>query len=347
MSHVEDETVHLDLDESSGEYSLADSRKNINELYPVLVDAHGNIIDGNSRIDAFPRWRREVRKDIKSESQLWLARIVANSHRRLVSRNERAEQLEALSRSLIKNEGVLKANLVKVLASLTTFSPSYIYRLLPEDLKRSYSGRNDESPDSPDDAFSSEPYNGDEDAWDDESYSTLHESDLRSHMDVNHVHNDLRVRRVSLQISRDSEEDSSQSVFESSPNGDDSLEKLEIIVDQREPEWVCRERALRRIRRVFDEENDPDFDYLSWEASILDGVSLDVALELIDQVMRERDPEHEHFNHLIVDKVVTCPLCNREGASSRLIIERARDPRYAQSTLMEFIEEACIVDEPY
>ena len=343
MGHVEDETINPDLDESSDGYSLAESRKNIAELYPVLVDFHGNIIDGNSRLEAFPGWRRKVIEDIKSESQLWLARIVANGHRRVVSRGERAEQLEALARSLMKNEGVLKANLVKVLASLTTFSPSYISHLLPEDLKRFYSSRNDEASYSTDDPISSELNDRDDGVYRDESYSADHETALSANIDTDHAHSDLHTRRMSLQFFRDPEEDSDGL----SPSLGDTPSKLEIIVDQREAEWVCRERALKRIRRAFDEENDPDFDYLSWEASILDGVSLDIALELVDQVLEERDPKHENYKHSVVDKVVTCPLCNREGASSKLIFERARDPRYAQSTLMEFIEEACVVDEPY
>jgi hypothetical protein len=339
MGHVEDEAIIPGLDEAEG-YSLAESRKSINELYPVLVDFHGNIIDGNSRIEAFPSWRREVREDIKSESQLCLARIVANSHRRVVTVGERAEQLEALARSLMKNEGVSKANIIKVLASLTTFSPGYVRGLLSEDFKRFYPSNNEKLDDS-NDLVDSKSDN------EDGSYSTPHEMTPSHNTDTNHIHRDLHNRRLSLQISKDPEEDTVDSDTDLSPSKDGSLAKLEIVVDQREPEWVCRERAMRRIRRAFDDQSDPDFDYLSWEASILDGVSFDEALDLIDQVMKEKNPEHAPSKNLGVDRVVTCPLCNREGASSSLIIKRARDPKHAQSSLMEFIEEACILDEPY
>jgi len=41
-------------------YNLAETRRSVDELYPVLLDAHGNLIDGNSRLDAAPGWRTET-----------------------------------------------------------------------------------------------------------------------------------------------------------------------------------------------------------------------------------------------------------------------------------------------
>jgi len=40
------------------EYDLKISEK-IGQLYPVLVDAEGNVIDGFHRLEADPKWRTE------------------------------------------------------------------------------------------------------------------------------------------------------------------------------------------------------------------------------------------------------------------------------------------------
>ena len=76
------------------------------ELYPVLEDAHGNVIDGFSRLREVPEWMRERREHIETRAQLWLARIIANTHRRVVSQEERSNQFTELARALVEDEKV-------------------------------------------------------------------------------------------------------------------------------------------------------------------------------------------------------------------------------------------------
>ena len=125
------------MSEDAEVYNLAETRRSVDELYPVLLDAHGNLIDGNSRLDAVPGWRTETRENIRTRSQLWLARIVANSCRRVVTREERATQFTELAKSLAE-EGVQRGDMVSTIAGLTTFSDRYVRKLLPDEYKRGY-----------------------------------------------------------------------------------------------------------------------------------------------------------------------------------------------------------------
>ena len=55
---------------SAEAYSLDATRRYVRELYPVLLDAHGNVIDGNSRLDSYPNWRTEKLSHIETPAQL-------------------------------------------------------------------------------------------------------------------------------------------------------------------------------------------------------------------------------------------------------------------------------------
>jgi len=116
-------------------YDLKDSKQSVRELYPVLRDAHGNVIDGNHRLEVDPEWRSETLEHIRTPTQLALARIVANTHRRIISREERAEQITELARSLIEHDEVPREEIVATISDLTTFSADYIRRLLPDEFK--------------------------------------------------------------------------------------------------------------------------------------------------------------------------------------------------------------------
>ena len=116
-------------------YDLRESKKSVRELYPVLRNAHGNVIDGFHRLRVDPSWRTETLEHIRSPTQLVLARIIANTHRRSVSREEREGQINELAKCLL-DEGVAKEDLVSSLVELTTFSDRYIRELLSDDYKR-------------------------------------------------------------------------------------------------------------------------------------------------------------------------------------------------------------------
>jgi len=78
------------------EYDLKKSRK-IGQLYPVLLDSEGNVIDGFHRLEADSNWRTEKLSEIDTEEKLLLARCVANWHRRQVSREEKEEWINGLA----------------------------------------------------------------------------------------------------------------------------------------------------------------------------------------------------------------------------------------------------------
>ncbi len=101
-------------------YDLAASKWSVHELYPMLKDVHGNVIDGFHRLRADPNWRTETLEHIKTPTQLVLARIIANTHRRSVSREEREEQINELARCLMENEKIPREGLISIIAELTT-----------------------------------------------------------------------------------------------------------------------------------------------------------------------------------------------------------------------------------
>jgi hypothetical protein len=121
-----------------GRYDLWASRRSVRELYPVLLDAHGNVIDGFHRLRVDPGWRTETLGHVRTPTQLVLARIIANTHRRSVSREEREEQVNEIARCLSENEGVPGEEILSTIADLTTFTERYIRGLLSSEYKRGY-----------------------------------------------------------------------------------------------------------------------------------------------------------------------------------------------------------------
>ena len=83
--------------ETEEEYDLKDSVKKVGKLYPVLVDAHGNVIDGYHRLEADPDWPVRKVEEITDPVQLTIARLVANVCRREVSAEEKTEWLRQIA----------------------------------------------------------------------------------------------------------------------------------------------------------------------------------------------------------------------------------------------------------
>lgn len=86
----------------SEDYNLKTSEQGIGQLYPVLVDKNGNVIDGFHRLADNPEWRKEKLEHIDSEEKLLVARAVSNWHRRQVSREEKAEWINGLAEIYLK-----------------------------------------------------------------------------------------------------------------------------------------------------------------------------------------------------------------------------------------------------
>ena len=121
-----------------GRYDLGVSRRSVRELYPVLLDALGNVIDGFHRLRIDPGWRTETLGHVLTPTQLVLTRIIANTHRRSISREEREEQINELARCLSEDEGVPGEEILSTIADLTTFSERYVRGLLSSEYKRDY-----------------------------------------------------------------------------------------------------------------------------------------------------------------------------------------------------------------
>lgn len=83
--------------EVSDEYFIATSIPKIGYLYPVLKDAHGNIIDGIHRKNIDPKWPEQKLDHITDPVQLAIARLVANVCRRDVPGEEKTEWLRQIA----------------------------------------------------------------------------------------------------------------------------------------------------------------------------------------------------------------------------------------------------------
>jgi hypothetical protein len=121
------------------EYDLKKSEK-IGQLYPVLVDAKGNVIDGFHRLEADPNWRRQRIREIDTEEKLLVARCVSNWHRRQVSREEKVEWINGLAKIYKKEgfkvEGERGRNEIKLhIAEVTGLHPDSILLLLDDKYK--------------------------------------------------------------------------------------------------------------------------------------------------------------------------------------------------------------------
>jgi ParB-like chromosome segregation protein Spo0J len=79
--------------------------KKIGQLYPILVDFYGNIIDGEHRFDVDREWKKMKLKHIKSEKDRIIARIVINNVRRSVSSKEKTILLKRLAEIYLNNGG--------------------------------------------------------------------------------------------------------------------------------------------------------------------------------------------------------------------------------------------------
>jgi len=126
----------------SEEYDLKKSKATIGQLYPVLKDAAGKVIDGVHRQEADPHWRTEVHPEIDTEEKFLIARCVANWHRRQVPRQEKKEWINGLAR-IYKKQGLKvggippeKNEIVEKIVSVTGLSEGTVREFLHEEFKQ-------------------------------------------------------------------------------------------------------------------------------------------------------------------------------------------------------------------
>jgi hypothetical protein len=116
------------------DFNIAYSAKKIGELYSVLVDPEGNVVDGLHRLVVNKEWRKEVLPWVRSRKDFLVARIHANLHRRTVPKEERQRDFTELANILV-NEGAAKGKLAEEISELTGFSEGWVRDLLPRSLK--------------------------------------------------------------------------------------------------------------------------------------------------------------------------------------------------------------------
>jgi len=113
---------------------LKSSSERIGQLYPILIDYYGNIIDGEHRFSADQNWRKVRLENIKTEEHRLIARIISNSVRRTVSGLEKRDLLSRLGEIYI-SEGIEKGRIAYEIAEKTGMSHQWVLKYLPSKFK--------------------------------------------------------------------------------------------------------------------------------------------------------------------------------------------------------------------
>jgi hypothetical protein len=100
------------------EYDLKKSEK-IGQLYPVLLDAKGNVVDGFHRLEADPNWKTQTIEEIDTEEKLLVARAVSNWNRRQVSKDEKEKWINGLA-EIYQKQGYKLVGKRAVIGNITT-----------------------------------------------------------------------------------------------------------------------------------------------------------------------------------------------------------------------------------
>ncbi len=111
----------------SESYDLSVSSKKLGRLYPILKDAHGNIIDGFHRQNADPDWPCLTVDSVTNPQELELARLASNFCRRQIP----ATELQTRIAFLVGKCGMKPEEI----AEKTGISERTIYRHMPQELK--------------------------------------------------------------------------------------------------------------------------------------------------------------------------------------------------------------------
>jgi len=115
---------------------LKSSLEKIGQLYPILVDYYGNIIDGEHRFGVDEKWKRLRLKHIRTEKDLLIARIVSNTVRRSVPHKEKTELLERLG-EIYRSAGVTRGRIAHKIADELGMSYTWVMKYLPHRFKDS------------------------------------------------------------------------------------------------------------------------------------------------------------------------------------------------------------------
>jgi len=117
-----------------GSQELKDSAERVGQLYPILVDYYGNIIDGKHRFSVDEKWKRVRLEHVKTEKDRLIARIISNNLRRSVSSNEKTELLCRLG-EIHLGEGIEPGKIAYEIAEQTGMSYQWVMKYLPDRFK--------------------------------------------------------------------------------------------------------------------------------------------------------------------------------------------------------------------
>jgi len=113
--------------QSSDEYFIAKSVQQIGYLYPILKDAHGNVIDGYHRLNIDPNWPVKKVEEVTDPVQLAIARLIANVCRRDIPAEEKTEWLRQIATLTVWSPKEIAANL--------PVSYTWVMKYLPDEFK--------------------------------------------------------------------------------------------------------------------------------------------------------------------------------------------------------------------
>jgi hypothetical protein len=111
------------------------SSRRVGRLYPVLLDKHGNVIDGKHRLAADANWPKMRLDHVESEEDRLIARLICNVCRRNVSAEEKSEILQELGELHVKAGVKPGAELASKISEETGMSYRWVMKYLPDNFK--------------------------------------------------------------------------------------------------------------------------------------------------------------------------------------------------------------------
>ena len=121
-------------DEITSELRLSSRR--VGRLYPVLLDKHGNVIDGKHRLAADENWPKMRLDHVESEEDRLIAKLISNVRRRNVSAAEKGEILQGLGETCVKAGVKPGTELARKISEETGMSYRRVMKYLPSNFKQ-------------------------------------------------------------------------------------------------------------------------------------------------------------------------------------------------------------------
>lgn len=132
-------------EENEEQYDIKDSTRAIGQLYPVLVDKKGRLIDGFHRLEADPAWPVKSMNEIDTDEKLLLARCVANTHRRGVENKELSKWINGLAQ-IYAGQGFVAGTIAKHIAEQAGISYKTVTAQLRDEFKANSQGKRGKRP---------------------------------------------------------------------------------------------------------------------------------------------------------------------------------------------------------